>query len=718
MSAVLQASVSGRFSLRNDEEVVELLFNDLVERSTEFLETSVPTNLRDAIPSANRLQALAASGSFETKRQLVRHAQEARLILHPRTLLLLQKYSAKVGKRFSELAQYLLCQRWPCCTPYESGAVSSSSKQSVEILLSRGRYLKQVDLPTDPEASSIGLEGALKGEERCLSSLLCISSMCRFISTGHRHNCGEEHAEDSFEQTALCIGVGGVWLSAGSVASAERELYLVTQAQNTAQQGFGTTGTGESWRSLWAQWLLGSSTKDFPTFEEALAQHTEATSARPQRDSKYLLLEPGCLLDCVSYKCRMKLALAPLLLEANAKAKNMGTSAYVLAPLLGWPVRSGGQLHDGPLLLATARLQVEAFAEVIAESDLRHVSDLCLVDFPDSLPDEVHKYNLLPCVRPDASSEFNDGFPGNDGKPSPALASHLGELDLLWLDLDSWGTGTGTAKLPGSFTTAELKEQCGQLQSFTKPSFALGWLKRLKMKRDQQIFNKMAKQEREVDWNVEQINSNDKPKVQPKTTADAGPPPEGWICIISTDATKDPRAAGDEPDTIAAFVKKVTEEDTHGLVRAIVVYSPSDSMYYKHCVEDYKVVSAVCSNWEELLASLNALRSKPPARERFGPQDSTGFKVNLQFHPRGSARSKAPNSLLRGPDAGKLLVRCYDLAEGGAALPGNSYWLGRPNSTQGAALVASSTVGELQNPFINPALCSAPPCILPTPQGL
>lgn len=314
-----------------------------------------------------------------------------------------------------------------------------------------------------------------------------------------------------------------------------------------------------------------------------------------------------------------------------------------------------------------------------------------------------------------------DGFPGHDGKPVPQVAAHLRELDLLWLDLDSWGAGAGVPKVPGSFTNVELQAQCGQLQAFTKPSFAMGWLKRIKMKREQQIYNSMARKERETDWNVEAVNSNQKqvPAADKNAGSNlAGPPPEGRVCVIST-VEQNP-AATQETDIIASFVKKVMEEDTHGLVRAIVVYSPSEhtSAYYKLCFENHKLVTAVCGTWDGLLSSLGALRGSPPARERFAPQDSTGQKMNLQFCASGSARSKAPNSMLCGPDAGKLLVRCYDLAEGGCALPGNTYWLGRPNSTSGAALLAASTLGEHQNPFINPALCSTPPCILPTPHGL
>lgn len=414
----------------------------------------------------------------------------------------------------------------------------------------------------------------------------------------------------------------------------------------------------------------------------------------------------------------MKLALAPLLLEANSQASGMGTTAYVLAPLLGWPVQSGSQSQDGPLLLATARLQVEVYAEVIAENDLRHVSDLCLVDFPDSLPDEVHKYNLLPCVRPDLPSEPIGILTGHDGKPQSPPASHLGELDLLWLDLDSWAAGNSAAKTPGSFTNAELKEQCGQLQAFSKPSFALGWLKRITMKRGQQIFQNMAKMERETNWNVESLDSRGPAAGKEAAGNPTGQPPEGWVCVISK-AAKD-RVTTDEVDTVAAFVKKVIEEDAHGLVRAVVIYSPSEDSiaYYRHSFEGNRIVTAVCNTWESLLSALDALRGRPPARETFAPQDSNGQTIKLQFCPRGSARSKAPNSLLAGTDAGKLLVRCYDLAEGGCALPGNTYWLGRPSSTPGAALVTASTLGELQNPFINPALCSAPPRIQPTPQGL
>merc|ERR1719265_2604340 len=116
------------------------------------------------------------------------------------------------------------------------------------------------------------------------------------------------------------------------------------------------------------------------------------------------------------------LVLTPLLHESNLRATEQGTMAYITAPPLGWPVCAPNSGTDDALLLATSLLQVEAYAEAIAEAKLSHVADLCLVDFPESTPDEVHRGSLLPCIRPMSTdyradaSRFLDNV-GHDGRP-------------------------------------------------------------------------------------------------------------------------------------------------------------------------------------------------------------------------------------------------------------------------------------------------------------
>jgi hypothetical protein len=76
---------------------------------------------------------------------------------------------------------------------------------------------------------------------------------------------------------------------------------------------------------------------------------------------------------------------------------------------------------------------------------------------------------------------------------------------------------------------------------------------------------------------------------------------------------------------------------------------------------------------------------------------STGHKIKVIFSKRDPAEK------LIGPDANKLLVCSY--AWDSNSFPGNEYWCGLLNASGDPAAACCSTIPEVQNAYINPALC-------------
>lgn len=155
------------------------------------------------------------------------------------------------------------------------------------------------------------------------------------------------------------------------------------------------------------------------------------------------------------------------------------------------------------------------------------------------------------------------------------------------------------------------------------------------------------------------------------------------------------------------------DEAVRRLVWGVVVINEGGELRradYKRWFQDAPLVKHVLGSVTEVVALLAHLRGTAPSGH-FMPLDASHppRPVALHFRPALGARAKAPNARLEGNDATKLLVRVYDAAEGGCAVPGNAYWLGHSSDSAGAALAASSTVAELHNPYINVFLARGVP---------
>ena len=212
--------------------------------------------------------------------------------------------------------------------------------------------------------------------EMQLAALLGASTETFFINNGRRNNMGQHDTPGGFEARGVYIGLVGARFERPGFM--EWQHLTVTPEQNTAANGYGPEADPESWvsRTLapWAQCYREGEEQRwyFPDYE----------TASQDASGKFLPFQRGgqtCYLNTAAYKHRMRLIAEPFLLEANERAKAAGTSAYVIAVGYGigvWALEEAKEQQ--------AKLIIAAFADVISDNGLPHISDLCFSWYPDS----------------------------------------------------------------------------------------------------------------------------------------------------------------------------------------------------------------------------------------------------------------------------------------------------------------------------------------------
>lgn len=215
---------------------------------------------------------------------------------------------------------------------------------------------------SDEETPPLILREYLSYDEMQIAALISLSSPTHFINDGNRFNQAIPGAPDTYQPSGIYVGLVGARFERPGLM--ESQHMIISPTLNTAQNGYGANAADSSSRQQLQMWAQFYGIDYFPSYEEALQD----------RSGKFLALPNGDLLNIDVYKTRLKMVIEPFLIDAHQRAKNEQRKAYVHAVGIGL-----GVWQVSP---EQAKMMLEVYAEVIAQNDLSHISDINFAWFP------------------------------------------------------------------------------------------------------------------------------------------------------------------------------------------------------------------------------------------------------------------------------------------------------------------------------------------------
>ncbi|XP_063239189.1 uncharacterized protein LOC134540404 [Bacillus rossius redtenbacheri] len=315
-----------------------------------------------------------------TRAELQHHVNSAYPLLHESALPLFVNFLVhkKLNGTALEKVVYTnmgivdLAQRF-----LDKRAVSFFGKQDNYLLLNgktgKGGW-ETVGKNFNKEKAPLVLVNCLSYEEMKLSAFLSVSSHSVFVNDGNRNNRGEVAPPGDIQRQGVVIGLIGTRLSRPDFM--EWQEVMVTKSQNVAGNGYGPSSApglaslsqqiAYSWRQIWSQFYGVS--PHLPLYEDVEKKVGE--KVKPEETRYVQLPKDVGIFDNQIFKKRVSASIETLLLEAETRAVEKNTTAYVYVVGIGlglWKVSK----HQERVFLA-------AFAECVRrlQDRLTHVSDL------------------------------------------------------------------------------------------------------------------------------------------------------------------------------------------------------------------------------------------------------------------------------------------------------------------------------------------------------
>lgn len=307
------------------------------------------TNKSDAFPISFPVETVRCKNlpSSISKKTLEQNINSAYPILHECILTLLisflhqkRKFGSDVEREFyKDLSFFDFIERL-------------ISKRAVAFLTESDHYLlldgtkgfgNWETIGTNKETEKLNLKNCLSYDEVKLAAFLSVSSFTTFINDGNRYNNGARNTLN-VEPEGIIIGLIGARFEKPRVM--EYEEIVKTEDQNQPGNGYGRPFV-PTMKTMMAGF-----------YGEASSDYSEILQVRNQQKSRYFEVRDGIFFDNTVYCKRLALSFDTLLIEANHRAKEKNTFAFVHVVGIGlgvWKYSS----HQTSLFLDTfaARLR-------------------------------------------------------------------------------------------------------------------------------------------------------------------------------------------------------------------------------------------------------------------------------------------------------------------------------------------------------------------------
>ncbi|XP_026316014.1 uncharacterized protein LOC113227336 [Hyposmocoma kahamanoa] len=221
---------------------------------------------------------------------------------------------------------------------------------------------------TEAETSPLRLEHCLSYDEMKLSSMVYVSGHTQCHNDGKRENRQKIGGND-VETDAVIIGIIGPRFERQD--RMEYEDILITEKQNTAENGFGESQDARSnWRQMWAEFYQVHS----PTYTglKSSVNIPNKQSEEQRYQDRYVTISDTCIFDNEVYYKRLSVTAECVLLEAEARAEIAGKDAFVnvIGAGLGvWKISH----HQADVFVLTFLERTRVFLE---KGLINHVADV------------------------------------------------------------------------------------------------------------------------------------------------------------------------------------------------------------------------------------------------------------------------------------------------------------------------------------------------------
>lgn len=327
---------------------------------------------------SNRLHQIVQPPLSYSSEQIERQAAGVRLIAHPATYGLAERFLQRARELGSEVERAYYQQ-------IESEAFLRKliTHRPLMFMGEEDYYLLRdgqtsgtggfEHIGTDKEQAPLTLDQYNSYREMAIAALLGVSVPTYFINEGDRYNQGQIGEIGSFEEQGIYTGLVGARFERPGLM--EWRHMVISPSQNTPENGYDSNQTSTDWElALWAEYYQSglAERSNFPSYQQAHRDRSGFYAPFSYDLQTYYF-------NTQVFKQRIRMIAEPFLADANRRGEEAGQQVYAVAVGFGIGVWAIPELKG-----VQARLLVLAFLEALAANDWPHISDLCFSWFPDT----------------------------------------------------------------------------------------------------------------------------------------------------------------------------------------------------------------------------------------------------------------------------------------------------------------------------------------------